>query len=153
VNALTVCQPWAWAIVEGHKTVENRRWTPHIESGSWIAIHAGKSTKWLDHGLRDLWSREINPCIVETEYGAIVGVVRYCGWVKPQEAHGKDRQFAFGPYCWILRDPVAIDPVPCSGAQGIWTVDDSVMDRVELNIAYEQGRSAKPRQIRRLGVP
>ena len=27
MKALTVCQPWAWAIVEGHKSVENRRWS------------------------------------------------------------------------------------------------------------------------------
>ena len=37
-RALTVRQPWAWAIAAGHKDCENRTWaTSHR---GWLAIHA-----------------------------------------------------------------------------------------------------------------
>ena len=39
LKALTIKQPWAWAIVAGHKDVENRSWsTPYR---GWIVVHAG----------------------------------------------------------------------------------------------------------------
>ena len=38
--ALTVLQPWAWAIAEGLKTIENRTWPTSIRGP--IYIHAGK---------------------------------------------------------------------------------------------------------------
>lgn len=51
MRAMTVRQPWAWAIVHGGKLVENR--TRNI-AGSYrgpVAIHAGKG--WSDAGARD----------------------------------------------------------------------------------------------------
>ena len=45
-RALTLRQPWAWAVAAGHKDVENRTWqTPHR---GWLAIHAGG--EWADSG-------------------------------------------------------------------------------------------------------
>lgn len=49
-RALTVWQPWAWAIIEGHKTVENRPMATKVRGP--IAIHAGKqvdrvATNWM----------------------------------------------------------------------------------------------------------
>ena len=43
-RALTLRQPWAWAVAAGHKDVENRTWqTPHRGC---MAIHAGG--EWAD---------------------------------------------------------------------------------------------------------
>lgn len=43
VRALTVLQPWAWAIAHAGKLVENRTWAPPAyELCKPIAIHAGK---------------------------------------------------------------------------------------------------------------
>ena len=41
MRALTVRQPWAWAIAEGYKDIENRSWYPRLEPGEVFAIHAG----------------------------------------------------------------------------------------------------------------
>jgi hypothetical protein len=46
MKALTVRQPWAWAIAEGHKPVENRGWAASYRGP--LAIHAGLS--WDKHG-------------------------------------------------------------------------------------------------------
>lgn len=43
MRALTVLQPWAWAIAHAGKLVENRTWRPpSYELCKTIAIHAGK---------------------------------------------------------------------------------------------------------------
>lgn len=48
MKALTVRQPWAWAIAKGHKTVENRGWTTNYRGP--LAIHAAKA--WDDDAAR-----------------------------------------------------------------------------------------------------
>lgn len=47
IKALTVKQPLAWAIIAGHKDVENRSWRFPQPLGSTIAVHAGQ--KLVDH--------------------------------------------------------------------------------------------------------
>jgi len=45
MRALTLRQPWAWAIVHGQKRIENRPWKPWRDIiGQRIAIHAGLIT-------------------------------------------------------------------------------------------------------------
>jgi hypothetical protein len=59
MRAITVQQPWAWAIATGHKTVENRG------SGGWpadtYAVHAGR--RWSARGAHD--ERMIDAAIVD----------------------------------------------------------------------------------------
>ena len=41
--ALTLAQPWPWAVCELGKLLENRSWTdPRLVPGAWLAIHGGK---------------------------------------------------------------------------------------------------------------
>lgn len=44
MKALTVRQPWAWAIAKGHKPIENRGWSTTYRG--LLAIHAAK--RWDD---------------------------------------------------------------------------------------------------------
>lgn len=44
MHALTIIQPWAWAVAHAGKDVENRTWAPPAALiGQDIAIHAGKA--------------------------------------------------------------------------------------------------------------
>lgn len=45
-----------------------------------------------------------------------------------------------GPYGWVLRAVVAIDPVPCKGRQGLWRLPPNV--NAEVLRRVEQARSA-----------
>jgi len=48
-RALTVWQPYAWAIAQGHKPVENRGWRPPDDAiGSPLLIHAAARKVTLD---------------------------------------------------------------------------------------------------------
>jgi hypothetical protein len=49
VRAITVRQPWAWAIAAGHKLVENRSQGTKYRGP--LIIHAGK--QWSDRGRQD----------------------------------------------------------------------------------------------------
>ena len=40
MKALSIRQPWAWLIVNGHKDIENRQWRTHFRGK--IYVHAAK---------------------------------------------------------------------------------------------------------------
>ncbi len=64
MKALTIQQPMASAVVLGPKRVESRHFGPNLPpGGQWIAIHAGKSDRFLKDGptmarLREMWPGE-----------------------------------------------------------------------------------------------
>ncbi len=125
LKALTVCQPWAWAIAEGHKRVENRTWATRYRGP--LAIHAGKSEKWMAHGLDQIeQALGIRPHEETLAFGAVICVVdlvachtldyaiRHYPWIK-------FHPFADGPFCWILQHPKRLlEPLPATGRQGLW---------------------------------
>jgi hypothetical protein len=74
VRILTVRQPWAWAIIHGGKTVENR---PRNIAGGYrgpVAIHAGKNFDYERPSDRFLAEYARRP-IAGRETGFIIGVV------------------------------------------------------------------------------
>lgn len=76
MRALTVRQPWAWAIIHGGKDIENR--TRNL-AGSYrgpVAIHAGLAA-FEQHNLGASAHRDAHGSEVPTEiiYGAFIGVV------------------------------------------------------------------------------
>jgi len=144
LRALTLIQPWAWAIAHAGKTVENRTWRPPRSMlGNYLAIHAGK-TRVDAAAVEDL--REVASDVpLLFDLGAIVCVARLVGWVRdPLAVEGS--AFAgitkaradlvvksiwwSGPVGWVLDEVVAIEPVPILGAQGLWTVPPAVADVV-----------------------
>jgi hypothetical protein len=120
MRALTLWQPWAWAISHGGKRIENRGWKPpRWIIGERIAIHAGK--KFDEEDAFDLLSELDMPDIHDLARGAVVAVATVKGYVESiGESHPQHRWFC-GPYGWVLDDVVALErPVPCKGALKLW---------------------------------
>lgn len=49
MKALSIRQPWATLIIDGHKDIENREWSTRVRG--WVAIHASKGCtreEWED---------------------------------------------------------------------------------------------------------
>jgi hypothetical protein len=133
MKAITICQPWAWAIAAGHKIIENRPRAWHHRGP--IAIHAGLSKKWMREGCEFLESRGI--ALPERfEFGAVIAVARLVNCqrlehlqavtllaqendVASQVQHG----WASGPWCLVLREAMPIEPVSCVGKLGLWECD------------------------------
>lgn len=140
LKALTVWQPWAWAIAEGFKKVENRDWKPYpkvLAPGERIAIHAAlraldrEALKSVRHALYQSRGRADGalPWEVPVEdsaytYGGIVAVAKFSHLVTLRRDLAVDQQPWFvGQYGWVLEDVKKLPkPVQVRGAQGIWQV-------------------------------
>ena len=75
--ALSVRQPWAWAIARGHKVIENRDWDTRFRGT--LAIHASLSVD-LDSSERPtIRAAGWDPADPVAAIGGIVAVVRLVG--------------------------------------------------------------------------
>jgi len=120
--ALTVRQPWAWAIIHAGKDVENRSW-PTEHRGP-LAIHAGM-TVWRGGGdaIRPL-AGIVLPPDDELVRGAVIGIVDVVDCVRNHESPWADD----GQYHWVLHNPRALpEPIPYRGMQGLFIV---YLDRI-----------------------
>lgn len=156
MKALTLIQPWAYAVEHLGKPVENRTWKPPAAIiGKRIAIHAGKS---ID---RDTLADFVEDGVIVNPKGIPRGAItcsaivrgwvegdqeilpsarRLFGWSKPlTEAEALEAlrcRWWAGPVGWVLGDVISIDgPVACSGALGLWTVPPGVADLVRAREA------------------
>lgn len=117
--ALSVRQPWAWAIIHGGKVIENRS-LGAIRAGRMrpgrICIHAASGMKedefryghWrlLQHGVAC-------PRPEALPRSAIIGTVEVTEIVT-----ASDSEWFGGEAGLVLKNPVAIDPIPAAGALG-----------------------------------
>jgi len=120
---LTVCQPWAWAILHAGKSVENRtRATSHRGP---LLIHAGKSRRYLKTGYRGVWPAPKGVAFLPAaQYvlGAVVGVVDLMDCMPIDDVKGNP--WSHGPFCWLVANPRPLkEPSPLSGHLGLFDVD------------------------------
>ncbi|WP_375549477.1 hypothetical protein ABWI01_03540 [Oceanicaulis alexandrii] len=116
--ALSVRQPWAWAILYAGKDIENRSVaSARGMRNERIAVHAAKGmTQWEYKTARDLMATLgiITPPPARLIRGAIVGTVDVTG----QTYEGVSPWF-FGPVGLRLEDPEPLQkPIPAKGALG-----------------------------------
>ena len=124
-HALTFHAPWAWAVVHGVKTVENRKW-PTNHRGP-IFVHAGRSfeSDLLAREQLAKWNAKPPP---EFARGVILGTVDIVDvlpldeylrkFVGQQHLH----EMAIGPWCWVLANPRECEPVRHAGNFQLWPV-------------------------------
>lgn len=163
MKALTVQQPWAWAIVHGGKDVENR-------TQAWgyrgpLAIHAGQ--RLSERGLASPLVQEATGYASEfgddpapyVARGAILGVVdlvdvhssvtcidaegAMCSpWAEFQyDEHraGKPDRRRRDIVHLVLANPRPLaEPVPCRGALGLWTVPTEVRALVDIQLGVDE---------------
>lgn len=130
MKAITLWQPWAWAIMSAGKRVENRSWpAPRALVGQRIAIHAGmRVDEWGIEVVEEITDAPV-PTPLTT--GAIVGTARVTGCVRAANAEVMT-SWHFGPWCWELEDVRALEePVPCKGRQGLWDLPPEVEAEIE----------------------
>lgn len=134
MRAITLHEPWASAIADGVKDVENRTWPlPKAYVGVPIAIHAGK--KYDEEGRDELLASGLWRPPIGSPLGCVIALVVFDrtiinGWY---ELHDRPRSPWFsGPCGWPVRAVEKLPRViPCRGAQGLWTVTERVAQEVE----------------------
>lgn len=121
--ALSIRQPWAWAIVHAGKDIENRSWET-LRRGP-ICIHAAKRMTEREWDDAAIFMRKIGVKIPpfrgesyspgpgeRLDFGAIIGVAEIVACVTKSENPWFQGKFGF-----VLRDVHPIGPIPCKGAQ------------------------------------
>jgi hypothetical protein len=158
--ALTLHQPYAWAIPRG-KDFENRTWTPPDRMlGEFLAIHAGarrptpQNVDAVAHAMSELRHREVTvPSIGQYVRGAITAIARLQGWAQIEEGkvvrvHAVTPEarlvvarfaaaspFVSGPFAWYLDLRLELrSPIPCKGYQKLWRVPKDVLARLNLQL-------------------
>src|SRR5713101_4125399 len=125
MRALTVRQPWAWAIVHAGKDIENRSWT-NRHAISTIAIHAGYGVDPLEELPRGVKKPGKNELI----RGAIIGVVDVVDIVDRHRS-----KWFIGPLGSVLRNPRRLrEPIFCKGRLGLWQLPQGAKDKISRQL-------------------
>lgn len=117
--ALSVRQPWAWAIIHADKDIENRTWQAvnhGLSRRGRIAIHAAKgmTRDEYEEGREFIDSRGYTcPAPAALFRGGIIGSVEVVDVVSES-----DSPWFFGPRGLLLREPKACRFIPAVGALG-----------------------------------
>lgn len=119
--ALSVRQPWAWAIIHAGKDIENREWkctNPGLRQRGRVAIHAsaGMTRDDYQEGFAQMRGLGIRcPAPADLIRGAVIGSVE----IVDLTLHS-DSPWFFGPFGFVLRNPEQWSPRACSGALGFF---------------------------------
>ncbi len=117
--ALSVRQPWVWAIIYGGKDIENRSWQAvnhGLKRRGRIAIHAAKGmTRDEYDNTRDFIANIGGeaPAAIDLRRGGIIGSVEVIDVVSKSES-----PWFFGPRGLVLRDPKPCSFIPAVGQLG-----------------------------------
>lgn len=116
MKVLSVRQPWAWLIVNGHKDVENRTWSTTFRGE--VLIHAAKtmSRNYYEDVFAQCFTRGIElPPYEALERGGIVGIAEIVGCVTNSES-----PWFFGPCGFVIRNARPLPFEPLRGSLGFF---------------------------------
>lgn len=152
IRGLSLTRPWPFAFVAqpkrhgvAPKRLENRSWMPPKRLiGHMLALHAAQS--WDEDG-REFIAETTGlyvPNKQESPDSEIFAVCMLGGFMRHEQDHRmtpEQRPWFFGPYGWIIAEFVRLKtPVPCKGAQGLWTFDSRQNELVMLRESYAEAR-------------
>lgn len=121
MKTLSIRQPWAWLIVNGHKDIENRTWESFTRGP--ILIHAGLGMTKDEYfsaqrtAMDVIGESFILPRFDELPRGGIVGQAMLTACVR-QHSSG----WFFGPFGFVLEQATPLPFESMKGRLGFWEV-------------------------------
>ena len=146
MKALTISQPYASLIVDGHKPFENRTWECLYRGP--LAIHAGKGKQYLDADELKAYPTsailgvcEVYGCIHVPSAREAVASGRSCnGFAANELSEMLAHPHCEGPYAILLRDIRKLpEPLAIGGKQGLWNVPGSYVLQIEAALSGVDG--------------
>jgi len=138
-RALSIRQPWAWLIVNGHKDVENRTWLR--QSLGRFLVHASKGMTRDEYFDCEQFALSLGvelPSRHMLDRGGIVGVATHTHVVGPNET--SHAWHVTGQFGYVLKDQRRLPFVECSGMLGLWSVPTEVLEEIAARVkAAEAG--------------
>lgn len=115
--ALSIRQPWPWAIIHAGKPVENRTWKTNFRGD--FCIHSSKAMPNEDLAEAEKFFLSIGvalaPHLQDLPRGGIVAVATLTDCVTEH-----DSPWFFGPFGFVLANVRPVEFIPVSGAQGFF---------------------------------
>jgi hypothetical protein len=135
-KCLSLRQPWAWLVVNGHKDIENRSWeTKHRGP---LLIHASqRPVPNLVEVRADVWRRFHVQIPDELEYGGVVGQVNVVDCVT-----ASDSPWFLGQVGFVCDDAMCLPFLPMKGRLGIFAVEPGILRKLKRD------SERRPRQKR-----
>lgn len=139
-HCLSIRQPWAWLIVNGHKDIENRSWFTHFRGR--VLIHAGATMTKADYQACMLFIAGISRAtgwrvpaydVLRGQCGGIVGAAEIAGCVTRS-----DSPWFVGDYGFVLRNQKVLPFQPCKGALGFFPLPEGKDLGVAATTPYQQ---------------
>jgi hypothetical protein len=118
VKAISIQQPWAWAILTQGKDVENRDWPTKVRGR--VLVHVGK--KFDDSGVDCLYDCYQIQTPIGLPLGGIIGSVEIVALVTAYKS-----PWFYGKFGFILQNPKVIPFIPYKGRLGFFDVPDSII--------------------------
>jgi hypothetical protein len=131
MKALSIRQPWAWLVVNGIKTVENRTWSTDFRGR--VLVHAGQKFALsadeyerlrddLNQGLEeDQETIRLPERPEDFQFGGIVGSVEIVGCVTECDDEYDALWHIDGHYAFLLNNPEVLPFKPCKGKLNFFT--------------------------------
>lgn len=124
--ALSIRQPWAWAIINAGKDVENRTWRADFRGP--VCIHASGSMTKREWDEASYWMLKnfaaVTPRMPDLQRGGIVGTAEIVDCVDQS-----DSPWFFGRFGFVLRNPRPVDVIPVKGLLGFFDWRKSIEDQ------------------------
>ncbi len=132
MRALSVRQPWAWAIFKAGKNIENRNWKDKFrdwkDDPETIAIHVASRKDDVEN----LPARVSRPQSEDLKTGVILGVVDVVDPATTKRNKWFCNQYK---YHWELRNPRPLDhPIKCTGNWRLWEVKPEDVRKIDLQL-------------------
>ncbi len=127
--AISVAQPWAWALIHGPKRIENRSWRPSYRGQ--LVIHASKRLDYLHRYRQGKPAKQLQdlPADADLAYGALIGMVNLRAVFSLEDGKRLDAEFATGPFCWFCASPRAfLRPIRWRGERGLFDIPAIVIE-------------------------
>lgn len=143
--ALSLIQPWAWAVIHGPKDIENRTWWAEMRGPIWIAASAQVTRRYYDQArelIKGIGGIDCPP-LEALDYGCIIGSASIVDCILPGGYHAhatrEEHKRNFHPlhphpwhfpeqYGYVLADRIPLaKPVACKGHQRWWRVPKDVL--------------------------
>ena len=127
--ALSIRQPWAWAIIHGGKDIENRSWQAvnrGLSKRGPIAIHAAKGMSASEYitARRFMADRGVTcPHPAELVRGAIIGQATIIDIVSES-----DSPWFMGSRGLVLQNPAPCEPIAVRGQLGFFNWENNLLD-------------------------
>jgi hypothetical protein len=125
MKIISIKPTWAWLIVNGYKTIENRTWRTHYRGP--ILVHASKKKSRIEHAAVLQWLQnkselaplaDLVPKLDSLGAGGIVGQTTITDCVVDSDSPWFLNQ-GFG---FVLADSTPLPYWPCKGKLGLYNI-------------------------------